>query len=71
MIASMKGKSLTPGPSPNGEGSEWRDAPDDNIDKGKSLTPGPSPNGEGSEWRDAPDDNINEGTAGEKRKKFR
>ena len=34
MIASMKGKSLTPGPSPNGEGSEWRDAPDDNINEG-------------------------------------
>ena len=29
-----KGKSLTPGPSPNGEGSEWRDTPDDNINEG-------------------------------------
>ena len=36
--------SLTPGPSPNGEGSE-----NHCLQMKESLTPDPSPNGEGSE----------------------
>jgi len=36
--------SLTPNPSPNGEGSEYY-----YLQIKKSLTPNPSPNGEGSE----------------------
>jgi len=42
-------RGLTPSPSPNGEGSDYRDTP-----IGGGPSPIPSPNGEGSDYRDTP-----------------